>query len=183
MINSFWEKKIFSISRSYRCLWATARTLQHGRLCFSKKTWTLKITSQKTQLHYASHSFSLKHRPLPSDVRARISILCMCVCRCVSLCLCVFRGFLSHSSVQVFSASPLAPFLHSCLPPYPFPFPLPLPARARRTPVEDPFNARVLVAGSPHHTLNRCPHAARYSGGEGGVLRCFFNTIHVCIYR
>jgi len=77
---------------------------------------------------------------------------------------CVSWFSFSFKCTGVFGV-PLAPFLHSCLPPYPFPFPLPLPARARRTPVEDPFNARVLVAGAPHHTLDRCPHAARYSGG------------------
>ena len=38
-------------------------------------------------------------------------------------------------------------------------------------------------AGSPRHTLNRRPHAARHSGGDGGVLRCYFNTIYVSIYR
>jgi len=150
MINSF-RKKIFSISRSYRCLWATARTLQHGRLCFSKKTWTLKITSQKTQLHYASHSFSLKHRPLPSDVRARISILCMCVCRCVSLCLCVCRGFLFHSSVQVFSAFPLPPsFIHvfpHILSLSPFPSPRALAARLSRI-----LSTRVCLSLAPRTT-------------------------------
>ena len=34
--------------RSFRCLWATARTLKHGRLCFSTKTRTFEKQLQKT---------------------------------------------------------------------------------------------------------------------------------------
>ena len=40
-----------------------------------------------------------------------------------------------------------------------------------------------VLAGSPRHTLNRRPHAARHCRGGGGVLRCYFNTMYVCIYR
>ena len=80
------------------------------------------------------------------------------------------------------------------LPPPPFmsfpiytPIPLPLRARARRTPVDIPSTCVCLCTtqgvGSPRHTLNRRPHAARHSGGDGGVLRCYFNTIYVSIYR
>ena len=174
MINSFWEKKTSSVFQEVIVVSGQPLVLWNMGVCaFRRKLEHLKITSQKTQLHDASHSFSLKHRPLPSDVRARVSILCMCVCRCVSLCLCVSSRLpFSFKCTGVFGGPPLPPsFIHVF--PHILPFPLPLPARARRTPVEIP-STRVCLCnarrGSPRHTLNRRPHAARYSGGDGGVL-------------
>ena len=40
----------------------------------------------------------------------------------------------------------------------------------------------MAAGGSPRHTLHRRPHAARHSGGDGGVLRCYFNIMYVCMY-
>ena len=109
---------------------------------------------------------------------------------CVSVFLCVLRGFHSHSSVKVFSAClPPPPFAPSSIHVFPHILllsPLPLRARARRTPVDIPSTCVCLCTtqgvGSPRHTLSRRPHAARHSGGDGGVLRCYFNTIYVSIY-
>ena len=196
MINSFRGKpNFFSILRSSRYLWAAARTLKHGRLCFSKKTRTFEKQPQKTQLHDASHGFQSQASAVTSDVRACACLypvcVCLCLCVCVSVFLCVLRGFLSHSSVKVFSAClPPPPFAPSSIHVFPHILllsPLPLRARARRTPVDIPSTCVCLCTtqgvGSPRHTLNRRPHAARHSGGDGGVLRCYFNTIYVCIYR
>ena len=116
MINSFQRKKktnFFSILRSSRYLWAAARTLKHGRLCFSKKTRTFEKQPRKTQLHDASHRFQSQVSAVTSDVRACACLypVCVCLCVCVSVFLCVLRGFLSHSSVKVFSACLLLPLL------------------------------------------------------------------------
>jgi len=107
MINSFQRKKnFFSILRSSRYLWAAARTLKHGRLCFSKKTRTFEKQPRKTQLHDASHRFQSQASAVTSDVRACACLypVCVFVCVCLSVFLCVLRGFRSHSSVKVFSA-------------------------------------------------------------------------------
>ena len=40
---------------------------------------------------------------------------------------------------------------------------------------------KALPPPAPH--LNRHPHAVRYSGGGGGVVWCYLNTMYVCIYR
>jgi len=37
-------------------------------------------------------------------------------------------------------------------------------------------------AGFPQHTLNRL-HVTHHSGDDGGVPRCYFKTMYVCIYR
>jgi hypothetical protein len=67
-----------------------------------------------------------------------------------------------------------------------FPSPLPFPSsrilvgRLLRFLERACVRRRTLV---PRHTLNLRPNAAQYSGGGGGVLRCYFNTMYVCIYR
>ena len=137
--------------------------------------------------------FSLKHWPLlQTCVRARVCILCVCVCVCVSVCVsvCPSRLPFSFKCKGVFGVSPPPPFAPSSIHVFPHILllsPLPLRARARRTPVDIPSTCVCLCTtqgvGSPRHTLSRRPHAARYSGGGGGVLRCYFNTMYVCIYR
>ena len=139
--------------------------------------------------------FSLKHRPLlQTCVRARVWILCvcLCVCVCVSVCVsvCPSRLPFSFKCKGVFGVSPPPPFAPSSIHVFPHILllsPLPLRARARRTPVDIPSTCVCLCTtqgvGSPRHTLSRRPHAARYSGGDVGVLRCYFNTMYVCIHR
>ena len=152
--NSFRKKKnFFSILRSSRYLWAAARTLKHGRLCFSKKTRTFEKQPQKTQVHDASHGFQSQALAVTVDVRACACLypvcvsLSLCVCVCVCVFLCVLRGFLSHSSVKVVSAcppSPFGPLLHLCLSPYTPPPPSPPRARSPHA-CRYPFNVRALV--------------------------------------
>ena len=103
MITHFGEKKtnFFSILRSSRYLWAAARTLKHGRLCFSKKTRTFEKQPQKTQLHDASHGFQSQASAVTLDVRACACLYPVCVSLCVCVCLCSCVSSAASFLIQV----------------------------------------------------------------------------------